>query len=862
MTRVLAILALLLAVALPMHAQEAGTVSGTVVDDTGGVLPGATVTLIGPGVSKTAVTASDGAYRFSGVAAGAYKLSVSLPGFGTVTQDVTVSETGAEVPKVAMKIAGLGETVVVTASKVESTIANAPATMSVITAETLETSPSQNFGDLLRSVPGMNVIQMSARDINLTSRQATSTLTTSQLVLLDGRSIYLDFFGLVLWDLIPNNPAEIKQIEVVRGPASAVWGANALTGVVNIITKSPREAAGTSVSVTGGLFNRDEGSREDDGSGQAAGVSLSINRAPNDKISYKIAGGYYYSDPYSRPVGQIPVIPDPRVENPVCVVTSGTTPGGLPGQIGTGPNCVGGAFYPIDGPGAPGTAFTNNGTSQPKFDARLDQELSRGRLSYSAGWSGSEGIVHTGIGPFDIQSGSYMTYGKVAYTRDALRVAAFGNFLDVEAPNLLLIDPGTGQPVALNFKTQTFDLEVGHSTVLGGRHILSYGGNARRNNFDITLTPNAEDRNEFGAYFQDEFHLDKFRFSVGGRVDKFGNIEDPVFSPRVTAMYKPTPDHSFRVSFNRAFRSPSAVNNFLDQNIFAPVPSINLAPLSQLIPVLVPGPPGQALASLVPLQPIRLIVRNVGNPDLKEESLTAYEVAYTGTFNSKTTIGLAVYQNDSNDNINFTQITPSASFPQGIPPFDVYTPSNSAQCCAPVGIPGPLYAFLLQAGIPGFPLPRTVSTYLNLGPLRQRGFEASIDHRFNNDFSASANYSFQDDPEPLTADAGQIPYFAEEVALPPKNRFNVAVSWNTRRFLGSVGLNYSDKAFWSDVLSSPFHGYTDAYTMVNATFGMKWANGKFITSLKGTNLTNETIQQHIFGDILKRSIFLEARATF
>src|SRR4029450_3317760 len=126
--------------------------------------------------------------------------------------------------------------------------------------------------------------------------------------------------------------------------------------------------------------------------------------------------------------------------------------------------------------------------------------------------------------------------------------------------------------------------------------------NARRNNFDITLTPDAEDRNEFGAYFQDEFHLDKFRFSVGGRVHKFGNIEDPVFSPRVTAMYKPTSDHSFRVSFNRAFRSPSAVNNFLDQNIFAPVPSINLAPLSQLIPVLVPGPPGQALASLVPLQ--------------------------------------------------------------------------------------------------------------------------------------------------------------------------------------------------------------------------------------------------------------------
>lgn len=863
MTRVLAILALVLAVALPANAQGAGaTVSGTVADETGGVLPGATVALSGPGGTKTAVTGSDGAYRFSGVGPGSYKVTVTLSGFGTVSQDVTVGETAVEVPKTALKLAGLGETVVVTASKVESTIANAPATMTVITAETLQSSPSQNFGDLLRNVPGTNVIQMSARDINLTSRQTTGTLTTSQLVLLDGRTIYLDFFGLVLWDLIPNNPAEIKQIEVVRGPASAVWGANALTGVVNIITKTPREAVGTNVSVTGGFFDRDGGSRESDGSGKAGGASISINRAPNDKISFKLAGGYYYSDPYSRPVGQIPVIPDPRVSNPVCAITTGITPQGIPGQIGTGPNCVGGGFYPLDGSGAPGTAFENNGTSQPKVDARLDQELGHGRMTYSAGWSGSEGIVHTGIGPFDIQSGSYMAYGKVGYTRDALKVTAFGNFLDVEAPNLLLTDPATGQPVALNFKTQTFDFEVGHSTVVGGRHILSYGGNARRNNFDITLTPNAEDRNEFGAYFQDEFHLDKFRFSVGGRVDKFGNIKDPVFSPRVTAMFKPTPDHSFRVSFNKAFRSPSAVNNFLDQNIFAPIASINLAPLSVLIPTLVPGPQGQALASLVPLTPIRLIVRNVGNPNLKEESLTAYEVSYTGTFRDRTSIGLAVYQNDSDNNINFSTITPSATFPAGIPPFDVYTPSNSAQCCAPVGIPGPLYGFLVQAHIPGFPLPRTVSTYLNLGPLRQRGFEASLDHRFNRDFSLSTNYSFQARPKPLAADADQIPYFTEEIALPPRHRVNGAINWNTSRFLGSASVNYSSKAFWSDVLNTPFHGFTDSYTMLNATFGVKWANGRYVTSLKGMNLANQKIQQHVFGDLIKRSIFAEVRATF
>src|SRR6187431_1627116 len=92
------------------------------------------------------------------------------------------------------------EVVVVTASKVETALINAPVTISVITTEKIAASPAQNYGDLLRSVPGLNVIQMSARDINVTTRQSTNTLANTQLKLLDGRSIYLDFFGLVLWD--------------------------------------------------------------------------------------------------------------------------------------------------------------------------------------------------------------------------------------------------------------------------------------------------------------------------------------------------------------------------------------------------------------------------------------------------------------------------------------------------------------------------------------------------------------------------------------------------------------------------------------------------------------------------------------
>ncbi len=132
------------------------------------------------------------------------------------------------------------EQVVVTASKVEQQLVNAPATVSVVTADVIASTPATNYAELFRSVPGVNLSQTSARDFNITMRGATSTLATSTLALLDGRSLYLDFFGFVAWDLLPVNPSELKQIEVIRGPASAVWGANALTGVPQLQRDWPR----------------------------------------------------------------------------------------------------------------------------------------------------------------------------------------------------------------------------------------------------------------------------------------------------------------------------------------------------------------------------------------------------------------------------------------------------------------------------------------------------------------------------------------------------------------------------------------------------------------------------------------------
>src|SRR4030095_1290502 len=168
--------------------------------------------------------------------------------------------------------------------------------MTVIGHQSIQSAPTQNFAELLRTVPGVNITQVSARDINVTTRGATGTLATGLLAVLDGRSLYQDFFGFVMWDFLPVNLNEVKQIEVLRGPASAVWGANALYGVVNVITKSPREMQGTSAAFGfGGLG----GANGQDG-GPLWYASGTHAQAVNDRWAYKLSAGVFSQDPLSR----------------------------------------------------------------------------------------------------------------------------------------------------------------------------------------------------------------------------------------------------------------------------------------------------------------------------------------------------------------------------------------------------------------------------------------------------------------------------------------------------------------------------------------------------------------------------------
>ena len=673
--------------------------------------------------------------------------------------------------------------VVVSASKNEQQLVDAPASMTVIGQKALEVAPSGNYAELLRAVPGVNITQLSARDVNVNTRGATSSLATAQLTVVDGRSVYLDFFGFTMWEFVPTDLNEIKRIEVIRGPASAVWGANALNGVVNVITLSPREMAGNYVTFGGGVMNR-----EVDGNGADSGSLFYVRgthaQAVNDRWSYKIGAGFYDSDALARPIGLIP--------------NGGTTP------------------YP---------PFENAGTRQPKFDARVDYDFADGisKLEFSGGVAGTEGMMHTGIGPFRIDRGAQMGYWKTAYTRNAFKIQAFMNMLDGTATNVVSVDP-TGQPIELSFAPTTFDVEIGDTQVLGGKHVVTYGGNVRYNRFDLSIAPGEDSRTEGGAYVQDDFIIsDRFRLSVGARVDKFSSIAHAVFSPRVAFLYKLNNDQSIRLSYNRAFRSPSMVNNNLDTVVATALPLNLIHPIFGSAVFYVP-------------------TTAVGNPDLVEESVDAYELAYTGFIRERTLVSAAVFYTRYKDGIYFTQTEEWTTAPPGFP-----------------GIPGVATPDQIWAGLyaMGIRFPKNY-TYENLGTVKSAGFELGVNHAFNNTWSAFANYTFQAEPVPAFPDMSPEDAL-KEINIPSEHQVNVGVTYDVSRFFGTLAVTYVGDAFWQDVLDSRYHGTTDAFTSVNASFGVRFQNGRYALSVRGTNLGNQQIQQHIFGDVLKRSVVVELK---
>ncbi len=140
-----------------------------------------------------------------------------------------------------LKIEDLMNVDVTSASKKEQKLSKVPAAIFVITQEDIHRSGATNIPDLLRMVPGLDVAQINPSTWAISARGFNGEYSNKLLVLIDGRTVYTPIFSGVFWDAQDVPLDSIERIEVIRGPGAAVWGTNAVNGVINIITKSAGE---------------------------------------------------------------------------------------------------------------------------------------------------------------------------------------------------------------------------------------------------------------------------------------------------------------------------------------------------------------------------------------------------------------------------------------------------------------------------------------------------------------------------------------------------------------------------------------------------------------------------------------------
>jgi iron complex outermembrane receptor protein len=165
-------------------------------------------------------------------------------------------------------------------SKKAERLSRTPAAVFVITSEDIRRSGARNIPDLLRMVPGVDVAQINANTWAISARGLNEEFGDKLLVLIDGRSVYTPTFGGVLWETVSMPLEDIERIEVIRGPGGAIWGANAVNGVINIITKKASETRGGMIVAGGGTLEHGFGTAQ-------YGASLGTNAAGRAYVQYE-----------------------------------------------------------------------------------------------------------------------------------------------------------------------------------------------------------------------------------------------------------------------------------------------------------------------------------------------------------------------------------------------------------------------------------------------------------------------------------------------------------------------------------------------------------------------------------------------
>jgi iron complex outermembrane receptor protein len=411
------------------------------------------------------------------------------------------------------------EEVVVTASRRAQSPLDAPNAVTVITEEDIRLSGVHTVPDLLRRVPGMDVMAMSYSDFNVAMRGFNRRLANKILVLIDGRSVYQDFLGNMLWRAMSIDLLDIARIEIIRGPGSAIYGAYAYTGIVNIITKRPEEINGSVARVSVG-----------NGSAIESVYQYGERHGP---LGIRASAGYDRANRYELEF-------DPKRVDYTAAASDPSL------SLETG-----------------------------RFDATAEYNFksTRGRLFVGGGArTGFQEIY--GVASLRDQNVSGQEYNmRGGYESDLFSFLGFWNGLRVTSSPAYY---PTGEPaLGSHVHADSISVEPVFRPTLSlfGEHAIVLGGEYRHKyiDWDYLDKPHADDF--FAAFAQDQWALNpQFTLIASGRLDLHPTI-GPLASPRVALIYKPTPQQALRASVGTAFRQPTQSETYVNLTVNNPTPA-------------------------------------------------------------------------------------------------------------------------------------------------------------------------------------------------------------------------------------------------------------------------------------------------
>jgi outer membrane receptor for ferrienterochelin and colicins len=521
---------LILGAIAPEALSQSATLSGRVIDaGTNQPLAGANIILMVPGSERMVqgvATDSDGNYTISGIEPGRYVVAARFIGYTAGEQTLTLGEGERRTLDFALSAGGFDlSTVVVTASRQQEKVLDAPASISVIGVRELETDVAPNTSDVLRNVVGVDMAQTGVNRREIVLRGFNNAFSGQAYVLTDNRKAAVPSLGVNVHSIMPNMSIDTERIEVVRGPGSALYGPGVDAGVIHFISKDPFTHPGTTVAVSGGERS-------------FFGGQLRHAGTINDRFGYKVTGSYTRADDWHL---------DPSDPHDASQLDN-------------------------DFPGLSRDydhfAYNVNGL----LSYRLADNVT---LTANAGYSEFKGIVLSGIGTLQGEGFGY-TYGQLRLTAGDLFAQVYVNRNNagdsfVYGTNMPVVDNG----IFYNAQAQ-YNLTVSENQSL----IFGIDGQLTTPDTDGTILGRNEGENitEAGVYAQSQTRLtDQFDVTVALRADYNDVVDALRLSPRAALVFKPSPTQSIRATFNRAFSSPGTNSNFLDIMARAPDAALPVA---------------------------------------------------------------------------------------------------------------------------------------------------------------------------------------------------------------------------------------------------------------------------------------------